>query len=187
MIEQKIRKNKRKETTARLCGIIISFIAFICDILFLFYLFSRDYENELGLFLFFFILAFGETGLCIHFFHKAHKLKQARKLFPKIKKQVIKNNKPVSLTDLASYFQISEARMLKRLDAVLDSGYLPDMYFDYSIKYLMFKEDLSNENLNYEYLKDDPFVFIYCPNCGATNKLHSKQNRICQYCGHPCE
>lgn len=185
MIDQKIRKSKAKETSSIIWGIIFGLVAFVCDILFLFYLFSREDKDEIGLFLFFFILAFGETVLTVHFFRTAHKLKQARKLFPKIKKQVIRNNKPVAISELASFFHVSEVKMLKRLDAVLDAGYLPDMYIDYSIRYLMFKEDLSNENLNYEYLKDDPFVFLYCSNCGATNKLHSKQNGICQYCGWP--
>lgn len=61
--------------------------------------------------------------------------------------------------------------MLKRLDEVLDAGYLPDMYIDYSIKYLLFKEDLSNEKLNYEYLKDVSFIYVNCSNCGATSNI----------------
>ncbi len=135
----------------------------------------------------FFSLALSGTFLAIYSFYYAHKNKRTRKLYPKIKNEIMKDQKPQAIATLAKHFGISDKKMLKRIDAVLDAGYMPDMYIDYSIMYLMFKEDLSNENLNYEYLKDDHFISVYCHTCGATNKMLSKENRYCHYCKNPCE
>lgn len=101
-------------------------------------------------------------------------------------KQVLnEDERPISIKDLALKWNIPEIKVIKKIDRVLDYRLFPDMYFNETIGYFLFKDDLKNDRLEYNYLEKYELIPCSCKNCGARNYFRKHQNGICAYCGHP--
>ncbi len=97
-------------------------------------------------------------------------------------------SEPIPLSEVKFWFKqsgfgknIFENSMI-RLDRILDSGFVPEMYINYALGYFMPNKDLDENELERAYLSDIHVKSYPCVKCGGISLLAARQEKICAYC-----
>lgn len=196
--ENNVYKNvyRKKEKDVVLSAILlILIIAFSLMILFIFFgiiaLLSFERPSvENGFDFMYAVLGIFAVTLNIFLFvviKKYHQIRQTMRDAKLIRNYIINVTTPCSIWKMSHALRIDQSTLLNKIDRLIDRGYLPDMYINYSNLTLISTRDLDHNKAELDYLSGLHDKSYVCSKCGGTSFLRRGEAFVCEFCGSELE
>lgn len=118
---------------------------------------------------------------------KYHRIRQTMCDAQMVRDYITGKTNPYSIWKMSHALGVDQSALVKRIDRLIDRGYLPDMYINYSNNMLISTRDLDHNDAEQDYLSGLHDKSYVCRRCGGASFLRRGEALVCEFCGSPLE